>query len=313
MNQRFYNNLIYILLSYSSIQSACLQDSVNFFGKVSDTINKEAICGTLLIFTSTDDKRIETTSSKEGNFQVFLCDDEKYKIKIRYIGYDELVDSIYIPSNVNVMQKDFELQCDIISYPVPIIDEYETYHGKLASLKPEEILTIRIDSVAVELDLLLFYSTFKNNSTERIYILKADECFHPFIFTIKNSKNEYMQYNMGYLGCDVSPRLFFYMENLIVIEPLSEISYPPTWIFLYSFGNFPEDIYSIEVAYKFFPKENITVSSRFSYEEFLSKYSDPISANALALRGIYESQNQTYFDNKEAIQILKKLKNCIDE
>lgn len=260
-------------------------------GYVYDFDSGELILGATVILPELN---IGVSTNVSGYYEIDSIPLGKHKIKIDFLAYIAIIDTVIISSENYNVSKDYNLKFEVENYKIIETPDIQEYHSNLIwSAGEKEIMEFSIDSLEYSNHCLYFYSTFKNNTAFPIYILSKKECIRPFTFIITNSECERMKKNMISLSCDT--QLFYNPDSndLIRIPPYGILKYKKTEFWLYNFESLPKDTYEISIVYEF--KSPLEI--RKYREQSIDKYSSEIHAASIGLRGKYYSTNSVKFKN----------------
>ncbi|KAB2845692.1 MAG: carboxypeptidase-like regulatory domain-containing protein [Melioribacteraceae bacterium] len=232
--------------------------------------------------------------NEDGFFKIDSIPIGKYKIKIRNLGYLEILDTLIFYKDKNNYHKDYYVLFPVINYEVKKLKEYEIYHDNLRkSADDKSIINFIIDDFEYEKGTIHFYPKFVNNTEWPVYILEEKECINPLVISVFNSNNEKIQRNVISLECDT--RMFYNPDtsDLIKIEPNSTYDYKKSEVELYDFSRMPKDEYTIEIFYEFYKPMLL----RIYRTDDIEKYSSEIKAARIGLRGKYQANKKIVFKN----------------
>jgi hypothetical protein len=279
---------IYILNSLNISICFCSQ----LKGKVIDYDSNNAISGADIFIQGTNKG---CSSDNEGHYVINDLPIGKNILIIRSFGYIRINDTISVVNNdINIIIN-YKLQFSCIDYKIHQLPKYIKYHKDLkANLKNNNIISFSVDSLVLEQNGLYFYSTFINNTSLPVYILRENECIKPFEFIITNSKGDQIKSNCISLSCDT--KLFFNPDSndLIFIPPLSKYHYPKTICWLYDFSFYPNDQYIITIFYEKRNPLKLRLG-RLIDNNYEIKYKSEIYAAQIALRGKYKADKPVIF------------------
>jgi hypothetical protein len=213
----------------------------------------------------------------------------KYTIQCSFIGYATQKDTIELTENDFEIIKDFDLK--VLRIPISMPDSIKEYHNLFSNYKSEEVLKILIDSLSQ--DYRTVYLTFTNETKLPVYLIEDLPCFNTVSIIVKNENGKSIRRNLlG--GCDVIPITLPKKENLIKLETLSSIHFPPFVMQAYSLKDYPlpKGKYYISIKYeiknyKYLP--GVYSSTEFDY---YNSYKEEIEVLNQATRGVYYSENE---------------------
>jgi hypothetical protein len=260
-------------------------------GYVYDYDSGEPVWGANIIL---QDLNIGIATNSSGYYEIASIPFGQHQIKVSFLAYITIYDSIKISSDNYQILKDYKIQYTIEDYKIIENSEIKKYHNNLIrSAKEKEIIEFSIDSLSYSNSELYFYSTFKNNTAYPVYILSEKECIKPFTFIITNSECEEIERNMISLSCDEGKFYNPDSSDLIRIPPYGVMKYKKTEIWLYNFESLPKDIYNISILYEF---QNPMEIRKFRNQN-IDKYLSEIFAATMGLRGKYYSSNTIRYKN----------------
>jgi len=164
--------------------------------------------------------KLGAASDKNGYYQIKNIPLGKYVIECTYIGISTQIDTIELTDNKPELLKDFYLR--FLKIPISMPDSIREYHNVFSSYKPEEILTIVIDSISKKYDSL--YLTFTNKTKFPVYLIEDLLCFNTITVFIENEKGQNIDGNVINLGCDVGGENHLPQKNnLIKLNPFESL------------------------------------------------------------------------------------------
>jgi len=166
----------------------------------------------------------------------------------------------------------------------------ENYYKYFQSLKPENILSITVDSLTVETmpSVIKVYATFHNESDSMEYVCGCVKCNSLAELVIYNSSGQKIRQNINFYVSDGGriPDSF----NYFTIEPHSSIKYTPVWLSLNVFDRFPSGTYYIKLKYPGRIIENMWENSALNW-----LYKKPKYVNYMALTGEFTSKDSLVY------------------
>ncbi len=289
-------------------------------GHVSDSNNHKGLMGANLIVENTD---IGAATDNDGFFKILNLSAGKYIFNVSYIGYYTQNVPVFIKDTSEVVHLEIKLTADsnyhgtIIVTHFPVSPEYnelidslqshgylpssgnqtlqdtvsliENYYKYFQRLKPENILSITVDSLAVVTigHTIKIYSTFHNESDTTEYIcgcLKCGSLPEPIIY---NSSGQTIKHiGRSYVSEGIIPDSFYFFT----IEPHSSVKYTPVWLSLDAFDNYPSGIYYIKLKYTGRRKPSMWGNSALNW-----LYKKPKYVNYMALTGEFISKDSLMY------------------
>ena len=214
-----------------------------------------------------------------------------YIIRCSDISYMTVIDTIEITANQPTVIKNYDLK--VLKYPILMPDFIRAYHNLFSKLSPQETLSIIIDSVNQNNNLL--YLTFQNNCKYPLYIIKDKLCFSTISVIIRDEDGKKIKANLVNLGCDVGGMNYLpQRSDLLRINPFKSIKLPATEIYDYSLKKYPpkKGNYYLQVRYKIYDYKYIYGLYAKTESEFNRIYKDEIEVLNQATRGEYFSENE---------------------
>jgi hypothetical protein len=305
-------SILIFLFSLSTLYSATIE------GYAFDKRSNKPISGVCIILKGTS---LSAASDVTGFFRITNLCSGKYNIQVSCVGYFaqnsivEIKDSSEIVKLEVILQPDTNGHIEVCVFrtspeyqqlidtlhslgylPSPghkalhdTVSLINNYYKYLKSLRPENILTITVDSIAASTNghILIIYSTFHNESDSIVYICGCRKCGslpEPIIY---DSTGQVIKRNMGsYVSEGVIPDSFIFFT----IEPHSSINYTPIWLSFTAFDNYPSGIYYIKLKYI-----GKRVSSIWGNSALNWLYKKPKYINYMALTGEYVSKDTLMF------------------
>lgn len=245
-------------------------------GRVVDADSTFSLAGVTVFISNTD---IGSVTDSNGYYEIKGIPLGKYVISCYFFAYATQRDTIDLNKNNYTLEKDFSLK--VLKIPISMPDSLKDYHRVFESYKPNEILTIFIDSV--DQDNKYLYLTFVNKTKYSIYLIEDLPCFNTISVIVKNVNREVIKRNVTN-GCDV-PGLndLPQKNNFLKLKSFSTLSLPPTKIHEFYFNH------------PLLPKGKYYVSVKYEIADY--KY----------LPGIYSNPDYDYYENlKDEIEVLNK-------
>ncbi|MDR3628509.1 MAG: carboxypeptidase-like regulatory domain-containing protein [Ignavibacteriaceae bacterium] len=305
-------SILIFLFSLSTLYSTTIE------GYAFDKRSNKPISGAFVILKGTN---LGAASDLTGFFRITNLRSGKYTIQISCVGYFAQNDLVDIKDSSEVIKLEIILQPDtngnieVFDFPLyhvyqqltdtlyslgylpspghPVIEDtvslIDNYYKYFKSLRPENILSITLDSLAVSSSdhVLIIYSTFQNKSDSTVYICGCRKCGSLSEPVIYDSTGQTIKRNMGsYVSEGVLPDSFKYFT----IEPHSSRKYTPIRLSLTAFNNYPSGIYYIKLRYIGKRESGNWGNSALNW-----LYKKPKYINYMALTGEYVSKDSLMF------------------
>lgn len=298
---------IFIVFS-TSIKSATIR------GIVIDYINKEVISSAevRIIKIPVNNKTLlesyyyETTNDSGyfifknipiGNYEIHIS---KYYDENSFnpVHYRDFYDTLNLIDNDSIINLNVKLKRWAVY--IDTVKSIEKYHNYFKTLDPNNILSIKLDSLSFGRYYWKLYSTFYNKTDSTIFLIKELECLRLAESIVTNSKGQIMKRNM--VSFDCMGKSLPDSSDIIEILPHDSAKYNPVTLKFHNFYYYPKDTYSIKLEYKYERRKTLPgafANPRYNYEERLKKQ---IYYFNVALRGDYISNNSIIFNNSKVIK-----------
>lgn len=283
------NNIIYLCLAFSLI-------SITLFGQIDKGIIKGKvfdpefgkIIGANVILLTTN---LGAVVDNNGNYIIRKVPFGKYAVRCSYVGYPSKTDTINLTKDNPGVTLDFEIT--IPKIPIVMPDSLQQYHNLIATLNSSEILEINIDSVSKNFDYT--YLTFTNKTDYTIYLIEDLLCFNTVDEILKDSIGEQINSNIINMGCDVLGAIELpKLKNLVVLEPLGTLKFPPVKNYKYRMINSPKIVGTYYLIVKYQMKDYKYIppyTQARSFEDYYANHKEEIYVLNRATRGIFYSTN----------------------
>lgn len=268
------------------LNSFCAYSSV-FKGEVYDTYTKEPLIGANIYLSNLE---VGAASDQAGAFQIDNIPNGNHIVRVNYLGYSTIIDSIIIDTDSTIIERDYALGYKIF---LDSDREIESYHSKLYETnKPDSILSIHLDSLAFDGRYLYYCISVTNLADTLLYLPPIKECWSRFKPLIINSGAVEIRNNLVDLGCDDGINFYPNKNDIIAIRQSETYTYPAIKIRLHDFSTLPKDEYTVRIIYKNEKPEFIHAfwvgrANPREINDILCKY----------VRGEYVSKNQLSITN----------------
>ncbi len=278
--QKFFILFLIILLNFSS-NAAVVR------GKVIDSRTLAPLIGVNIFVLNTN---LGTVTDVNGQFVINNIPMGKHVIRLTYIAYSTLIDTVEIKSLNDTLTLNFLLKPLIIDLDSVSSPENEAYHKKLEDLnKIKPVLSINIDSLSYSNYFLTAFLSFTNESFLPLYVLKNYPCFNVIYPLITDATGRLIKRNRLMIDC-MGEKTCVDTADLIKIAPGRTIKYPAVKLMFFGFDRIKNGTCKIKIKYEFDKPKTINL--------FYCRSKNNIKALITALRGSYISQNSKTFINR---------------
>lgn len=307
MKSKLINIILLTLFLSLSMKCATIKGIVTEY----DTHKAIASADILLIEFPTNGKmfgaRYLATTNKKGFYILKNIPIGKYEVHVsKYynentyepVHYRDLYDTLNIIDDNSIIILNVKLKSWAVY--IDTVKSIEKYHDYFKTLKPTDVLKIRLDSLTFSKRYWKLYSTFYNKTDSIIYVIKELECLRLAEPVIMNSKGKMMKRNMVSIDC--MGKSLPDSSDIIKIFPHDSANYSPVTIMFHNFKYYPKDIYSIKLKYKYKRRKTLPgafANPKINYEKKLRKQ---IYYFNIALRGDYTSDDSLIFNNSKVIK-----------